>query len=137
MRAPVRRAEIIAVGTELLGSTRIDSNSLFLSGRLGALGIELGAKSVVGDDRAALGALVRQALERADLLIVTGGLGPTDDDVTRDAVADALGLPLDEDPAIVERIAGRFARRGLRMPDVNRKQALVPRGATVLDNPNG
>jgi len=133
----LRTAEIIAVGTELLGSTRLDTNSLFLSERLGALGIELRAKTVVGDNRREVGAHLRRALDRADLVILTGGLGPTDDDVTREAVADVLELPLHEDSTIIERIAQRFARRGLRMPDVNRRQGMVLRGAVALDNPNG
>ena len=132
-----RTAEIIAVGSELLGSTRLDTNSLFLSDRLESVGIALRAKSVVGDDRREVGVHFRQALDRAEMVILTGGLGPTDDDVTREAVSDVLGLPLHEDAAIVEQIQRRFARRGLRMPDVNRKQALVPQGAVVLPNPNG
>jgi nicotinamide-nucleotide amidase len=130
-------AEIIAVGSELLGSTRIDTNSLFLSDALAALGIELRAKSVVGDDRRRLGDLLRAALTRADLVIMTGGLGPTDDDLTREVVAETLGLPLHEDPAIMEHIEKRFAARGLRMPPVNRRQAMVPEGASVLANPRG
>jgi nicotinamide-nucleotide amidase len=133
----LRTAEILAVGSELLGRTRLDTNSLFLSGALASLGIELRAKCVVGDDRALLGQLVAQALSRVDLVILTGGLGPTDDDVTRDAVADALALSFTEDPAIVAQIERRFARRGLRMPENNRRQAQVPRGAIVLDNPHG
>ncbi len=136
-RPPIRTAEVIAVGTELLGSTRLDTNSLFLSERLASLGIALRAKTVVGDDRRDVAVCFRQALERADLTILTGGLGPTDDDVTRDAVADVLELPLIEDSAIVERIERRFARRGMHMPEVNRKQGLVLRGASVIDNPNG
>jgi nicotinamide-nucleotide amidase len=134
---PLRTAEIIAVGSELLGSTRIDTNSLFLAERLGSIGIELRAKAVVGDDRDDLAALFSEATKRADVVILTGGLGPTDDDLTRDVVAEVLGRPLDEDPAIVARLQQRFASRGLRMPDVNRRQAQVPRGATVLANPNG
>jgi nicotinamide-nucleotide amidase len=133
----LRVAEVIAVGSELLGSTRLDTNSLFISERLAMLGIELRSKRVVGDDRQELAAHVRESLARVDLLILTGGLGPTDDDVTREAVADVLGLPLDEHPAIVERIERRFERRGLRMPAVNRKQGLVPRGATVIENVQG
>jgi nicotinamide-nucleotide amidase len=132
-----RTAEIIAVGSELLGSTRADTNSLYLSGRLTELGIDLRIKSVVGDDREDLATLLRQALERSDLVILTGGLGPTDDDLTRDVVADVLGLPMDVDESIVAQIRARFATRGLVMPDVNRRQAQVPRGAVVLDNPNG
>lgn len=133
----VRTAEVIAVGSELLGSTRIDTNSLFLAGRLAALGIALRAKAVVGDDRQLLAELFRLALDRADVVVLTGGLGPTDDDVTREVVADVLGLELIEDEAILRKIEQRFARRGLRMPDVNRRQAMVPRGAVALENPNG
>ena len=133
----LRTAEIIAVGSELLGWTRLDTNSLFLSERLASLGIELANKTVVGDDRERLAGIFRHALNRADLVVLTGGLGPTDDDVTRDAVASVLELPMIEDPSIVERIERRFARRGMRMPEVNRKQALVPQGAIVLENPHG
>ena len=133
----IRTAEVIAVGSELLGSTRLDTNSLYVSERLSAIGIDLRAKAVVGDDRQLIADLCRQALSRVDLLVLTGGLGPTDDDLTREAVADVVGLPLDEDPAIVDRIAQRFARRGMRMPEINRRQARVLRGAMVLDNPNG
>ena len=134
---PLRTAEIIAVGSELLGTNRLDTNSLYLAGRLSAIGIELRAKSVVGDQRDELARMFREALTRVDVVVVTGGLGPTDDDVTREAVTETLGLEMVEDPAIVEGIAARFASRGLTMPEVNRKQALVPRGATVLQNANG
>ena len=134
---PLRTAEIIAVGSELLGATRVDTNSLFLSEKLSALGIDLRMKSVVGDDPADLAAVFRQSLEHADVIVLTGGLGPTADDLTRDVVAEVLALPMNEDAEIVEKIRARFARRGLAMPDVNRRQAQVPRGALVLDNPNG
>jgi nicotinamide-nucleotide amidase len=134
---PLGTAEIIAVGSELLGSTRVDTNSLFLAGRLAALGIELRAKAVVGDDRARLASVFRGALSRADLVILTGGLGPTDDDLTREVVAGALGLDLEEHPTIIAQIEERFTRRGLRMPQVNRRQAMVPQGGLALDNPNG
>ena len=130
-------AEVIAVGSELLGSSRLDTNSLFIAQALRALGIELKVKTVVGDDRARLRDLFTLALGRADLVVVTGGLGPTDDDLTREAIADALDLPLVEDPQITARIRERFARRGLAMPEVNRRQAMVPRGATALANPHG
>lgn len=132
-----RTAEIIAVGSELLGATRADTNSLYLSGRLAEMGIDLRIKSVVGDEREDLATLLRQALERTDLIVLTGGLGPTDDDLTRDVVSEVLGLPMDVDESIVSRIQARFERRGLVMPAVNRRQASVPRGALVLDNPNG
>src|SRR6476619_961912 len=133
----MRSAEVIAVGSELLGWTRTDTNSLFLSERLASLGIDLRIKSAVGDERGDLATVLRQALERTDLVVLTGGLGPTVDDLTRDVVSEVLGLPMSEDPAIVEKIRRRFERRGLTMPEVNRRQAHVPRGAIVLDNPNG
>ena len=134
---PPRTAEIIAVGSELLGTTRTDTNSLYLSGRLAELGIDLRIKTVVGDERGDLATLLRQALERTDLVVLTGGLGPTDDDLTRDVVSEVLGLPMAIDESIVEKIRARFANRGLVMPEVNRRQGQVPRGAIVLDNPNG
>ncbi len=137
LQRPLATAEIIAVGSELLGWTRIDTNSLFVTEQLAALGIEVRAKAVVGDDRSRLRTVFAQALDRADVVILTGGLGPTDDDLTRDAVSDALGLRLAEDEAITALIRERFARRGLEMPQVNRRQAMVPRGATVLPNVRG
>jgi nicotinamide-nucleotide amidase len=137
MTAALQTAEVIAVGSELLGWTRLDTNSLFVAEALAALGIELTAKAGVGDDRARLRELFEQALSRADLVVLSGGLGPTDDDLTREVVADALGLPLREDTAITERIRTRFEKRGLRMPEVNRRQAMVPEGARALPNPHG
>ena len=134
---PPRTAEVIAVGSELLGSTRTDTNSLYLSDRLSSIGIDLRIKSVVGDDRGDLETVFRQALTRADVVVLTGGLGPTDDDLTRDAVALVLGVAMHEDASIVAKIRARFERRGLTMPEVNRRQAQVPAGAVVLDNPNG
>lgn len=133
----VRTAEIIAVGSEMLGPSRLDTNSLYLSGKLASLGIELRIKSIVGDEREDLAALFRQALGRVDVVILTGGLGPTDDDLTRDVVSEVLGRPMTIDERIVEQIRARFGRRGLTMPEVNRRQAQVPQGAVVLDNPNG
>ena len=137
MSRTLTTAEIIAVGSELLGWTRLDTNSLFVTEKLAGLGIEVKGKSVVGDDRERLHAVFTEALQRSDLVILTGGLGPTDDDLTRDVVAAALGLPMTEDPEITATIARRFARRGLQMPEVNRRQAMVPRGATPLPNPHG
>ncbi len=137
MTFELRSAEVIAVGSELLGSTRLDTNSLFISRTLASLGILLKAKAVVGDDRALLRDLFALAITRSDLVVVTGGLGPTDDDLTREAVTDALGIPMSEDEAITAGIRNRFARRGMVMPALNRKQAMVPEGATALNNPNG
>jgi nicotinamide-nucleotide amidase len=133
----LRTAEVIAVGSELLGWTRLDTNSLFIADQLSRLGIELRAKAVVGDDRGRIQAMFTRALERADLVILTGGLGPTDDDLTREAIAGALGLELEEHEEITERIRRRFERRGAQMPEVNRRQAMVPRGAQWIPNANG
>jgi len=131
------RAEIIAVGSEMLTPFRVDTNSLFITERLNEIGVDVAMKSVVADDAGLLCDAVRQALARAEIVILSGGLGPTADDVTREAVAAALGVPLDEDATIVERLERRFARRGLAMPANNRKQAQVPRGAVVVPNEKG
>ncbi len=130
-------AEIIAVGTELLTPFRTDTNSLFLTARLNELGIVVRRKSIVGDDPGDLGAGLREALARVGLVVICGGLGPTADDLTRETVAGVLGRPLVEDAGIVERLRARFAARGWAMPENNRRQARVPAGAVVLDNPRG
>jgi nicotinamide-nucleotide amidase len=130
-------AEILAAGSELLTPHRIDTNSLHLTAQLNELGIEVRAKAVVGDDRSDLTAWLQGALERVDLVVTTGGLGPTDDDLTREAAAEALGLPLDENPEVLRTIELRFERRRMAMPPINRRQARVPRGAAWLPNPNG
>ena len=135
--APHLDAAIIAVGSELLTSERTDTNSLYITQVLNELGIAVAFKSIVGDNRQELEAHLAHALSRHRLVIFTGGLGPTDDDLTREAVAAHLQLPLDEDPSIVEGIEQRFASRGWKMPAVNRRQAQVPRGAAVLANPHG
>jgi len=131
------KACILAIGSEMLTPFRVDTNSLFITERLNAIGYDVRLKAVVADDVDELALVVRAAMEWADVLVVTGGLGPTEDDITRDAVARVLDVPLEVDEAIVERIRDRFARRGLTMPEINRRQAMVPRGAVVLDNPNG
>ena len=131
------KAEVIAVGSEMLTPTHIDTNSLFITERLNEIGIDLQAKSVAGDDRGVLKSIVADALERCDLLILTGGLGPTDDDLTREVVADLIGQPLEYHAYIFDAIEKRFAARGLRTPEINRRQAMVPKGAAVLPNTNG
>lgn len=133
----LKRAAILAVGSELLTPLRIDTNSLYITEQLNALGIDVVFKGVLGDDRAELACTVRVALERVDLLVLSGGLGPTDDDVTREVVAGVLQRPLRERESITDRIRQRFASRGWTMPEINRRQAMVPEGAEVLDNPNG
>jgi nicotinamide-nucleotide amidase len=131
------KAEIVAVGSEMLTPTHIDTNSLFITERLNELGIDLQGKAVAGDDRPALKSILADALRRSDLLIVTGGLGPTDDDLTRDVVAELVDRPLEYHPGIFDAIEKRFTARGLRTPEINKRQAMVPRGATVLPNRNG
>jgi len=135
--APFARAETIAVGSELLALGRTDTNSGVIAGRLARLGIDVIARSIVGDHVGHLEIAVRTALQRADVVVMTGGLGPTDDDLTRQAVAAALGREMHEDAVQLERIAERFQRRGLPMPDINRRQAMLIAGAVRLDNPNG
>jgi len=131
------RACILAIGSEMLTPFRVDTNSLLITDRLNAVGYDVRLKAVVADDVGELARVLEGALAWADLIVVTGGLGPTEDDITRDAVARVLGIPLDVDEAIVDRIRERFARRGMTMPVNNRRQGMVPRGATVLANPNG
>lgn len=130
-------AAIIAVGSELLTPEKIDTNSLFITQVLNDLGLAVAFKAIVGDHRTELTSHVAHALQRHRVLILTGGLGPTDDDLTREVVAAHLGLSMHEDAGIVEAIEQRFASRGWKMPAVNRRQALVPQGAVVLANPNG
>jgi len=130
-------AEIIAVGSELLTPFRQDTNSLYLTGQLNQLGVEVGFKTVVGDRREHLAEAARIALGRADLAIFMGGLGPTEDDLTREAVAAALGRELKRDPDLVAQLYARFASRRMKMPENNVRQAEVIAGAAVLDNPKG
>jgi len=134
---PISRAAIIAVGSEMLTPTKIDTNSLFITEQLNLLGIQVAFKTIVGDDRGDLETAVRDALTRVDLLVCCGGLGPTDDDLTRPVVADVLQRPLIEDEEITARIRARFAGRGLQMPEINRRQAMVPAGGLVVPNANG
>jgi nicotinamide-nucleotide amidase len=130
-------AEIIAVGSELLTPFRMDTNSLYLTEQLNLLGVEVVFKSIVGDDRQLLVAAAEHGLFRSDILIFSGGLGPTEDDLTRECVAEALGLGLKRDPGIIEQLEARFASRNWKMSANNSKQADVLDGAVVLANPNG
>lgn len=130
-------AEILAVGSELLTPHRTDTNSLYLTARLNEVGLDVRAKAIVGDNAGDLIAMFSQALARAEVVVLTGGLGPTADDITREAVASALNLPLQEDADILAAIRRRFEMRGVPMPAINRRQAQVPCGASILPNPNG
>jgi nicotinamide-nucleotide amidase len=130
-------AEIIAVGSELLTPFRMDTNSLFLTEQLNKLGVEVIFKGVVGDDLKRLVAAAQHALFRSEIVILSGGLGPTEDDLTREAVAESLGVSLRRDEAVLTALEERFAKRGWKMSANNSKQADVLDGATVLPNPNG
>ena len=130
-------AEIIAIGSELLTPFRQDTNSLYLTEKLNQLGVEVIFKTIVGDDRERLAGAASLAVSRAEIVIFMGGLGPTEDDLTREALADALGLELHRDPAIITSLEHRFAARGWKMAPNNLKQADVITGATVLPNANG
>ena len=135
----IRTAAIVAVGSELLGTTRLDTNSLYLTEHLNRAGIEVVCKAVVGDNRGDCAQVIRSFAERADLLVTCGGLGPTDDDVTREVVSAVFDRPLAEDPELTARLRTRYAARGYPgvMPENNRRQAMVPRGAKVLTNSRG
>lgn len=130
-------AEIIAVGSEMLTPHRVDTNSLYLTEQLNLLGVDVIFKSIVGDDLRRLVAAAQHGMFRSDIIIFSGGLGPTEDDLTREAVAEALGVGLRRDPEILAKLEQRFAQRGRKMTPNNAKQADVIEGATVLPNPNG
>ena len=136
---PLSRAGIIAVGSELLTPLRIDTNSLFITEQLNLLGIEVVVKAVGGDDRDELAHLFRAILARADVVIFSGGLGPTDDDVTREVVASVLNRPLREDERLTTMLRERFAARvfAMPMPESNRRQAMVPEGGRPIQNTRG
>ena len=131
------RAEVIAVGSELLTPSKLDTNSLYIARELGQLGIPLVRKSVVGDDRELLCEEIRRAQACSDLVFLSGGLGPTLDDLTRDAASDATGRPLLMDESIVREIEARFRSFGRPMAEVNKRQAYLLKGAVKLDNPRG
>ena len=130
-------AEIIAVGSELLTPYRHDTNSLFLTLRLNSLGVEVAFKTIVGDNHEQLVDVARTALGRTNVLIFCGGLGPTEDDLTRESVAEALGIELKRDPDLIAELYARFAQRRIKMPENNLKQADVLGGAEIIRNPRG
>jgi nicotinamide-nucleotide amidase len=131
------KAEIIAVGSELLTPDRLDTNSLFLTAELNGIGIEVVRKTIAGDDRDLLREVFREALGRVQLIISSGGLGPTQDDLTRETVAELLGRKLKRNDAILHNIERRFRSMGREMPELNVRQAMVPEGAEILENPRG
>ncbi len=130
-------AEIIAIGSELLAPDRTDTNSLWLTEKLNRLGIEVKLKTIVGDDDARLEEAIKDAVRRSKVVITTGGLGPTEDDITRKIAARALGRRLLLDEAVLAEIRLRFKNFGVAMPERNSRQAMVIEDAEVLPNPNG
>ncbi len=130
-------AEIIAIGSELLTPQRVDTNSLFLTDQLNGLGVEVVTKSVIGDDLNRLADAVRRAVSRSEIVILCGGLGPTEDDLTRDAVAAALDRKLIYHPEITAVLEQRFAQLKRKMVEVNKRQAFLVEGAEILPNDRG
>lgn len=130
-------AEIIAIGSELLTPDRTDTNSLWLTAKLNEIGIEVKLKTIVGDDRARLEETIRDALKRSDVVITTGGLGPTEDDITRPVAAQAIGRELVYHDELETDLRERFRRWGREMPEINKRQAFIIEGADILPNPNG
>jgi len=130
-------AEIIAIGSELLLGATVDTNSAYLASQLAASGVNVFRKSVVGDNVGRITAMINESLSRADLVICTGGLGPTQDDVTREAVAQAFGQPLEFRQELLDQVAARFAAFRRTMSSSNRRQAYLPQGARAIENPRG
>ncbi|MGH7828526.1 MAG: CinA family nicotinamide mononucleotide deamidase-related protein [Candidatus Binatia bacterium] len=130
-------AEIVAIGSELLLGQIVDTNSAWMAQRLTALGVNLFFKSVVGDNPGRMKEVIGRALERADVVITSGGLGPTQDDLTREIVAEVTGRKLVFDDDLLEQVESHFRRRGRTMTPNNRRQAYIPEGAIPVKNPNG
>ena len=129
------KAFILAVGSELLTPFKVDTNSLYVTEQLNTIGYEIRGKSVIGDDLGDLERAFRAALGTVDLLVCTGGLGPTEDDLTRDALARVMGVEMERDEAILDGLRARFAKRGITMRENNTRQALVPdRKSTRLNS---
>ncbi len=130
-------AEILAVGSEMLTPFRTDTNSLWLTEQLNAIGVEVKLKIIVGDDEARLEETIRDAMKRSEVIISTGGLGPTADDITRDVFARVLNRRLELNEEILACLRERFAKRGIPMAEINARQAMIPEGATILPNRKG
>lgn len=130
-------AEIIAIGSELLTPQKTDTNSLWLTEKLNDIGVEVMLKTIVGDDELRLEEVIRDALKRSDIVITTGGLGPTEDDVSRQVSARAIDRELVYHEEIEQHLRERFRAWGREMPEINKRQAFVIEGSTILPNPNG
>ena len=131
------KAEIIAIGSELLLGQIVDTNSSYIAKRLAENGIELVQTTTVGDDLQRMKEVIKEAINRSQIVITTGGIGPTEDDLTREAIAEVFQHPLTFQPHLMEQIEELFKKRGFRMAESNRKQAYVPEGAIPIENPKG
>jgi nicotinamide-nucleotide amidase len=134
---PVPSCELLSVGTELLLGQILNTNSQYLSSELAGIGINCFYQTTVGDNKPRIISCMKEALSRADVLLITGGLGPTADDLTTECLAEAFNVPLIFDETVMERIEAFFRTRGYKMPETNRKQALRPEGSDLLPNPRG
>ena len=130
-------AEIVAIGSELLLGQIVDTNSAWMAQRLAEIGVNLFYKTIVGDNAGRMREIIGRALERSDVVITSGGIGPTEDDLTREIVAEVTGRELILDPALLQQIEERFRKRGFIMTKNNEKQAYIPAGAIPVENPNG
>jgi nicotinamide-nucleotide amidase len=133
----MKKASIVSIGNELINGQGFDTNSSYLSGRLFSMGFKVVATHSIGDETAIIVRVLDFALSESDFVFVTGGLGPTDDDVTRQALAAKLGVELELQDELLEEIGKRFARRGLRMPETNKVQAYIPAGSEAMKNTVG
>ena len=131
------KAEIIAIGSELLLGQLLDTNTSYIAKRLAENGIELVQTSTVGDDLQRMKEVIKEATDRSHIVITTGGIGPTEDDLTRQAVAEVFERPLVFQPHLMEQIEALFKKRGFRMAESNRKQAYIPEGSVPIENPKG
>src|ERR687892_108662 len=130
-------AEIVAIGSELLLGQIVDTNSAWMAQRLAEIGVNLFYKTIVGDNAGRMREIISRALERSDVVITSGGIGPTEDDLTREIVAEVTGRELVLDPSLLQQIEERFRTRGFIMTKNNEKQAYIPAGAIPVENPNG
>src|SRR5436305_9140919 len=131
------RCEVVAVGTELLLGQIVDTNSSWIGEHLALIGVDSHFQTKVGDNQARIVLAIREALARSDAVVVCGGLGPTQDDITRDAIAEVMNVPLQRDAEMIETIRGFFGARGRERADSNMRQADVPEGATTIPQTRG
>jgi nicotinamide-nucleotide amidase len=130
-------AEIVAIGSELLLGQIVDTNSAWMAQRLAEIGVNLFYKTIVGDNAGRMREIISRALQRSNVVITSGGIGPTEDDLTREIVAEVTGRELVLDPSLLQQIEERFRKRGFIMTKNNEKQAYIPAGAIPVENPNG